>query len=126
MTVEDVLARVKPLAVEYYRLTGKPLGVTSEIGEFEVARLLELELEPARNPGYDAKDPAGRRYQIIARSLDDPLRKGSEKTGALNDKEWDAALLALMDRQFTVLEIWEADRAAVDGELNRPGSKARM
>ena len=37
MTIEEILTQVKPLAVAYYRLTGKPLGVTGEVGEFEVA-----------------------------------------------------------------------------------------
>ena len=126
MTIEDILTQVKPLAVEYYRLTGKPLGVTGEIGEFEVARLLSLKLAPARRPGYDAIDQSGRRYQIKTRSLDDAaLKKMKQKTGKLNDKEWDAALLGIMNREFEMLEIWEADRSAVDCELNRPGGKGR-
>jgi hypothetical protein len=29
--VREILAAVKPLAAEYYRLTGKPLGVTGEV-----------------------------------------------------------------------------------------------
>lgn len=31
--VREILATVKPLAAEYYRLTGKPLGVTGEVAE---------------------------------------------------------------------------------------------
>ena len=125
--IADVLAQIKPLAVEYYRLTGKPLGITGEIGEFEVARLLNLELERARSTGYDATDQSQRRYQIKTRSLslDDAGRWKSNMTGKLNNKEWDAALLAVMNREFEMLEIWEADRSDVDHELNRPGSKGR-
>ncbi len=125
MNVEDIIAQVKPLAAGYYRLTGKPLGVTGEIGEQEVARLLHLQLEGARSPGYDAKDDQGRRYQIKTRSLDTKSRKKTQNTGRLNDKDWDAALLVVMDEKLAVLEIWEADREDVDRELTRPGSKGR-
>jgi hypothetical protein len=38
--VREILATVKPLAVEYYRLTGKPLGVTGEVAENIAADLL--------------------------------------------------------------------------------------
>lgn len=67
MTIEDLIDRVKPLAAKYYRLTGKPLGVTGELGEQEVARLLDLQLAPARTAGHDATDRQGRKYQIKAR-----------------------------------------------------------
>ena len=125
MTIEDILAQVKPLAVAYYQLTGKPLGVTGEVGEFEVARLLGLKLEAARSPGYDAKDRSGRRYQIKTRSLDDTSLKKTQNTGKLNDKDWDAALLCTMTLELEVREIWEADRADIDRELSLPGSRGR-
>ena len=32
--IKAILADVKPLAAEYYRLTGKPLGVTGEVAEY--------------------------------------------------------------------------------------------
>lgn len=62
MRVEDIIAQVKPLAAKYRRLTGKPLGITGEIGEQEVACLLGLQLAPARTAGYDATDREGRKY----------------------------------------------------------------
>jgi hypothetical protein len=40
--VREILARVKPLAAEYYRLTGKPLGVTGEVAEYVAAETLGL------------------------------------------------------------------------------------
>ena len=125
MNVKDIIAQVKPLAASYYRLTGKPLGITGEVGEQEAARLFHLQLEGPRSPGYDAKDDQGRRYQIKARSLDAKSRKKTQNTGTLNDKDWDAALFVLMDEKFEVVEVWEADREDVDRELTRPGSKGR-
>lgn len=38
--VREILAAVKPLAAEYYRLTGKPLGVTRELAEYVAAEIL--------------------------------------------------------------------------------------
>lgn len=32
------MGEVKALAKEYYTLTGKPLGITGEVGEVEAAR----------------------------------------------------------------------------------------
>jgi hypothetical protein len=52
--VKDLLGSVKTIAQEYYALTGRPLGVTAEIAEYEAALLLGIELAPVRQPGYDA------------------------------------------------------------------------
>jgi hypothetical protein len=54
--VFQILRDAKVLARRYYHLTGKPLGVTGEIAEFEAARILDLELELARQAGYDATE----------------------------------------------------------------------
>lgn len=37
--VREILAAVKPLAAEFYRLSGKPLGVTGEIAEYVAAEI---------------------------------------------------------------------------------------
>jgi hypothetical protein len=39
---------------EYRDLTGKPLGITGEIAEYEAARPLGIDLSVARQAGYDA------------------------------------------------------------------------
>jgi hypothetical protein len=52
--IKQILFEVKPLAAEYYRLTGKPLGVTGEVAEYIAAETLGLVLADARTPGYDA------------------------------------------------------------------------
>lgn len=44
--VLDILSEAKKLAQEYRALTGKPLGVTGEVAEYEAARILGLELTP--------------------------------------------------------------------------------
>jgi hypothetical protein len=60
--VREILATIKTLAAEYYRLTGKPLGVTGEIAEYVAAETLGLELVPPRTPGHDAIRRMPRRY----------------------------------------------------------------
>jgi hypothetical protein len=35
--IAEVISKARAVAMEYYRLTGKPLGITGEIGEYEAA-----------------------------------------------------------------------------------------
>lgn len=70
--VVEVLRKVKLLAQRYRKLTGKPLGITGEVAEYEAARILGVELTPARNTGFDAterKNGSIRRLQIKSRCL---------------------------------------------------------
>ena len=123
-TEKDILVEVRALAVEYWQLTGKPLGVTGEIGEFEAAEKLGLKLEGARTAGYDARDGDGRRIQIKSR-----WKRDGAKWGRLSRidaaKEFDKVILVLMRGNYEVHEIWEAGRQDVIDRLGKPGSKAR-
>lgn len=124
--IGEILAKAKQAAVDYYRLTGKPLGITGEVGEYEAARLLGLTLADARAPGYDATDNAGRRYQIKSRAISAAGRKKSQRLGSIKlDYEWEAVLLVLMDDLLQTQEIWEADRNDIIDALTAPGSRAR-
>jgi hypothetical protein len=123
-----LLREVKQLAREYYELTEKPLGVTGEILEYEVARILKLKRSPARQSGYDAvREVEGESelLQIKGRRLV-PSSKASKRVGSINiEKDWDAVILVLLDEHFDPTEIYEADRKAVTAALSKPGSKAR-
>lgn len=121
-----LLAEVKALAKRYYAATGRPLGVTGEIAEFEAVRLLGLEIAPVRQSGWDASEPdGGRRYQVKGRALRSGAPAG-QRVGSLSAaKEWDAVLLVILDESFDAREIWEADRKDVLTLLERPGSRAR-
>lgn len=127
-TAEVILADVRTLAVEYYRLTGKPLGVTGEIGEVEAAQRMGLALSAARTDGYDATRSEGlyRRVQIKARWRPDGVRP-HDRVGKINiAKEFDSVVLVLMHGDgYEVHEIWEAGREAVVDRLTAPGSKSR-
>jgi hypothetical protein len=66
----ESLLVMKKLAGRYRVPTGKPLGITGEVAEYEAARLLELELIIARQAGYDAirsQDGKITRYQVKGR-----------------------------------------------------------
>ncbi len=126
--VLEILQRVKKLAQEYRVLTGKPLGVTGEVAEYEAARLLGLELTAARHEGYDAlerTDGVIRRLQIKGRCLQ-PGSKPGQRVGRIDvRKEWDAVLMVLMDANLEAVAMYEADRVAVLEALSAPGSRAR-
>jgi hypothetical protein len=121
-----LLHNAKQLAQEYRALTGKPLGITGEVAEYEAARILRLRLTPARHAGYDAtKENDGRKYQIKGRCIL-PGSKPGQRLGAIDiSKEFDAVLLVLLDENFDAQAIHEAGRTAVIEALTKPGSRAR-
>lgn len=128
-TEREILADVKKLALEYSDRTGKPLGVTGEVAEYEAAEKLGLELVEARQPGYDALRRIGTKVetiQIKGRRIPHgkPLRQG--RIGKIDlTKPFDRVALVLMDDRYDVLEIWEASRDGVAVKLRAPGSKSR-
>lgn len=124
----ELLAEAKRLAREYYDVTGKPLGITGEIAEYEAARLLGIELTPARQAGYDAIENLNgtdRRLQIKGRCIQDNSKPGQRLGSIRLDHPWDAVLLVLLDPRFEATAIYEADRPELEAALLAPGSKAR-
>jgi hypothetical protein len=127
--IKEILATVKPLAAEYHRLTGKPLGVTGEVAEYVVAQKLKLTLVPPRMSGHDAirKMPNGdERIQIKGRAFDKVIKRsqriGRIKVGAACDK----VILVLLDNTtLDPVEMWEARYDAVVAHLKKSGSRAR-
>ncbi len=119
--VLEILREAKKLAQEYRTLTGKPLGITGEVAEYEAARLLGVELTQARQAGYDAIehiDRGSRHLQIKGRCLL-PGCKPGQRLGSIDvSKEWDAVLMVLLDGNFEALEIWEAG-----ARRHRPGAQ---
>ena len=123
--VRYILAKVKPLAAEYYRLTGKPLGVTGEVAEYVAAETLGLKLTPARTEGHDAL--CGRkRIQIKGRAYGADAKPGQRISRIKLNASCDTVLLVLLDNAtLEPNEIWEAPYPSVCKCLSRPGSKAR-
>lgn len=127
--VREILAAVKSLAAEYYRLTGKPLGVTGEVAEYVAAETLGLELTPARTRGYDAIRRTAddeQRVQIKGRAFGDDAKPGQRLGTIKRGADCDTVLLVLLDNlTLEPREMWEAPYAAVEARLNVPGSKSR-
>ncbi|MEQ8684635.1 MAG: hypothetical protein RIE86_05045 [Imperialibacter sp.] len=119
--IEKILNQAKKLAIEYRELTGKPLGITREIGEFTAAKLLNLELTKARQAGYDAIDD--KREKIQTRSLNNI--KGYRLGKLSSNQEWDSVMFVRLNREYDPISIHKAYRKEVIGELNRSGSKTR-
>ena len=121
----EAIEAAKQAAILYREITGKPLGITGEVGEVACAHLLGLDLSPARQAGYDAKWPDGRRVQIKARCVL-PDSKPGQRLGRIRlEHEWDTVALVLLDERFEPISVHEAGREAVVRELTKPGSKAR-
>jgi hypothetical protein len=120
-----LLKRAKKLAGEYRELTGRPLGITGEIAEYEAARLLKLSLSEVREAGYDAIGSDGKRFQIKGRVILDPSKPNQRIGNIRLDHDWDAVLLVILDRDYAPLDIYEAQRTDVEAALKSPGSRAR-
>ncbi|MQW85983.1 hypothetical protein GHJ82_03590 [Sinorhizobium saheli] len=128
--VRAILTAIKPLAAEYYRLTGKPLGVTGEVAEAVAADVLGLELAPPRTAGYDAilvaPDGSKERIQIKGRAFGADAKPGQRLGRIKQAAACDTVLLVLLDNATLDLhEMWKAPYAAVAERLAKPGSKAR-
>ncbi|RON86659.1 hypothetical protein BK635_06555 [Pseudomonas chlororaphis] len=126
--VLEVLREAKVLARKFYCLTGKPLGVTGEVAEYEAATKLGLQLHAARQAGYDAteiREDGFVRIQIKGRCVLNPL-KINGRMGAIDLRQpFDVVLLVLLDAEFNAFAMYEASRATVEAALLLPGSKAR-
>ncbi len=123
--LKPIIQEVKKLARQYRQVTGKPLGITGEVGELAAAEILNLELSIARHPGYDAIGPDKRRIQIKSRCFL-PRSKPGQRIGRIKlNHEFDTVLLVLMDENFEPLEMYEANRVDVERELTKPGSISR-
>lgn len=124
----DVLRDAKLLAREYYTLTGKPLGVTGEVAEYEAARLLNIQLTQVRQAGYDALEKVKggfKRIQIKGRCLQENCKPGQRLGSIRTNHDWDTVLMVLLDNKFDATEIYEAQRTDVIAALQAPGSKSR-
>lgn len=121
--IEDLLNRAKKLAVEYKKLTGKPLGITGEIGEFTAAKLLGLKLTEARQAGYDAIGDNQEKIQIKTRCLNEI--KGYRLGKLSKNQEWDSVIFVRLNSDYEPISIHKSNRKKVIEELDRSGSKTR-
>ena len=125
--IGNIVHSAKRLAKRYRNLTGRPLGITGEVAEYEAVRLLRLQVAPVRQTGYDAVRKKGakvERLQIKGRCV--LSMKPGQRIGKIDPKkEWDGVILVLLDADFEPTEIYEARRHEIIEALTKPGSKSR-
>jgi hypothetical protein len=119
--LREVVRLAKELGAKYYRLTGRSLGATGEIGEVKVIEKLGLEIAPVRTTGYDALR-GEERIQIKTRAA------GARIKGRLSrikiDAPCDVVMLAILNIESMELkDVWEAPYATVVEELLKEGPK---
>lgn len=125
LALKRVILQARQVAKQYRELTGKPLGITGEVGEFIAAELLGLRLSDARQPGYDAIAPDEHRIQIKTRCVLQDTRSGGRLGRIKLNHEWDTVMLILINADFEPIRIYEAPREYIERELKKPGSKSR-
>lgn len=97
----------------YQKLVGgkRKLGITGEVGEILVCKILGLELSrDPRMEGFDAVSPKGERVQIKTRRSEsgEMPAKGS-RLSRFSAHPFDYTLLGLLNWHYDVVEIWKAD-----------------
>ena len=124
-SVDKIIAETRRLAAEFRRATGQSLPVSAEIARYDVARLLDLELQEQRRNGVDAigrGERQGLKVQIKGRVITD--EKGGQRIGQLNrEGDWDLVLLSLMDADYEPYEIYQATREEILEVLDRTSSR---
>jgi hypothetical protein len=127
--VDKLMLEARKIAAEYRRATGKPLGISSEIAKFDVARLMDLELsDQPHTGGYDAighGSREGKRIQIKGRAVFDET-KSTQRIGQLKiEQQWDSVMLIMMDESYEPVEIYEAEREDILEALQDSGKSKR-
>jgi spore coat polysaccharide biosynthesis protein SpsF (cytidylyltransferase family) len=126
---DKLVTEARKLAADYRRATGKPLGISSEIAEFDAARLMDLELLKDRPGGYDAVGKSGeykdKRVQIKGRAIFDSEKSGQRVGHLKTDKDWDSIMLVIMNEDYEPIEIYECDREVVENALDEQKSSSR-
>ena len=101
------------VALEYEAATNgkRKLGITGEVGEVLVCHQLGLRLVlDSRSEGFDAVDRGGLRVQIkTRRSESEKLPSKASRISRFSEHKFDYALLALLDHEYQLCEIWRAD-----------------
>lgn len=98
--LEAVITAATTLALAYRNITGKPLGITGEVGEYHAAKLLGLQLADARQPGYNAVIQDGHRVQITGHCILLGSPTGQRIGSIIFNHAWDTVMEVLMGAHF--------------------------
>jgi hypothetical protein len=118
--IDKLMGEARRLAAAYRLATGKTLAISGEIAISDAISLLGLEAAPHHAEGYDAvreRDGGQEKIQIKARTVFDDTRRPHRLGQLKMDKEWDIAMLVLMDENYEPVEIHEAQRGPLEAAL---------
>lgn len=127
--MERMMEAVRALGAAYRQRTGRPLGVSGELGEYLAARHLGLTLLEERQPGVDATrtSASGQSELVLIRTRAVPMAAlEGRRIGAVPESETATHLiLVLLDEESLRLEaIWQAPYETVYGQqLTRGNSR---
>jgi len=110
----EMIDKVREVAIWWRKTFGRSLGITGELGELYARKFLGLEPARVGEKEYDATK-AGKRYQIKTRA---PAR-GVEvdprgRIGKFRGLQFDYALLVLLDNEYKLKEIYQADVRTIE------------
>lgn len=127
--IERIVKKFIPLAIKYEKVSGKPLGITAEVGEVIAARKLRLVLEPPRTPGYDASKN-GYHYQIKTRRVNElNARAKVKKLGSFSNHRFHYAVLVILDKRYQLIAIYQTSFSRVRSviqQVNRRNPSIRQ
>lgn len=125
--IADLVDRAAAVAREYRAATGRPLGITGEVGELRAAQVLGIHLASVREAGFDAFETIDGQtvtYQIKTRCILDGKSR-AQRTGRLSLKhQWHKALLVLLNDAFEAVAIYEIDRKKIVDLMENSSSSA--
>ena len=124
----QVLEQLRAVAVQYQVEFGHRLPITGELGELLVCEKLGIVKVPnTHNPGFDAFDRGGQKYQIktavfVEKEYDISNYKYMQNRNKETNKltrvhrnasfsqvkpgDWDEILFCVVDDNFNIMEIW--------------------
>jgi hypothetical protein len=116
--LRETLLSLKRAAAQYWRLTGRPLGVADEVGRFVAAEILGLTLAPDPYAGHDVLR-GNERILIAVRAYPN----GTRIKCPGSDSKCDSVMLVTLDtKTMNARGIWEVKCA----RLNRIHRRIRI
>ena len=128
----QVLDQLRKVAAQYQVEFGHRLPITGEIGELLVCEKLGLiKVAKTNNPGFDAFDRGGQKYQIKTAVFTEKeydktnyayMKGRNMKTNRstvmyrnasfsqIKPGDWDEILFCVVDTDFNIMEIWSIEQ----------------
>ena len=111
-------------ALQYRKATGKFItGITGEYGEYFVANILNLHIIPHQNnPGHDAVDNTGIKYQIKTCILNKQKTSFSYKSQFNHisiQQDWDYACFCFLTTSYKVICICILDKIQLNNIISK-------